>query len=123
MQKEQIKLTKFSSGAGWASKIGAKDLAQVLSKLNFNNKKDISGFESLDDCCIYPIGNKKSIIQTVDFFTPIVNDPFTFGQIAAANALSDIYAMGGEPLFALNIVGFPSSKFYQILMRLWVHIN
>ena len=69
-----------------------------------------SGFESLDDCCIYKLNEKQSIIQTVDFFTPIVNDPYTFGQIAAANSLSDIYAMGGEPLFALNIVAFPSDK-------------
>ena len=110
MQKEQIKLTMFSSGAGWASKIGAKDLAQVLSKLNFKNNKNSSGFESFDDCCVYPISKGKSIIQTVDFFTPIVNNPFTFGQIAATNALSDIYAMGGEPLFALNIVAFPTDK-------------
>ena len=81
-----------------------------MSKLNsFNNKKN-SGFEHFDDCAIYELNNSQSIIQTVDFFTPIVDDPYTFGQIAAANALSDIYAMGGIPLFALNIVAFPTDK-------------
>ena len=111
MNKEpKIKLTQYSSGAGWACKIGAKDLTQVLSKLNsFNINKSI-GFETFDDCSIYPINDKQSIIQSVDFFTPIVDDPYLFGQIAATNALSDIYAMGGKPLFALNIVGFPTEK-------------
>ena len=81
-----------------------------MSKLNFNKNNQESGFENFDDCGIYPINNEQSIIQTVDFFTPIVDDPYTFGQIAAANALSDIYAMGGKPLFALNIVAFPTDK-------------
>tara|TARA_Y100000590_G_scaffold465862_1_gene639426 strand:+ start:82 stop:1038 length:957 start_codon:yes stop_codon:yes gene_type:complete len=81
-----------------------------LSKLNFNNNHLESGFENFDDCAIYPINDKQSIIQTVDFFTPIVDDPYSFGQIAATNALSDIYAMGGKPLFALNIVAFPTDK-------------
>tara|TARA_X000001036_G_scaffold323891_1_gene302356 strand:- start:193 stop:1152 length:960 start_codon:yes stop_codon:yes gene_type:complete len=82
-----------------------------LSKLNIlNNNDKSSGFETFDDCSIYQINDKQSIIQTVDFFTPIVDDPYTFGQIAATNSLSDIYAMGGIPLFALNIVGFPSDK-------------
>jgi len=70
----------------------------------------IGGFSSFDDCGIYKINDKKSIIQTLDFFTPIVDDPYLFGQIAAANSLSDIYAMGGTPLFALNITAFPSEK-------------
>ena len=79
-----------------------------MSKLNNSSDSDTFGFEQFDDCAIYPIDEKKSIIQTVDFFTPIVDDPFTFGQIAACNSLSDIYAMGGKPLFALNIVAFPT---------------
>jgi len=79
-----------------------------LSKLNLLNNQNQSGFENFDDCAIYKINDKQSIIQTVDFFTPIVDDPYTFGQIAAANSLSDIYAMGGKPLFALNIVAFPT---------------
>ena len=69
-----------------------------------------SGFETFDDCSVYQINDRQSILQTVDFFTPIVDDPYTFGQIAATNSLSDIYAMGGTPLFALNIVGFPTDK-------------
>ena len=108
---KKIRLTEYSPGAGWACKLSANDLTQVLSKLKgFNHKTGSSGFESFDDCGIYRINNKQSIIQTVDFFTPIVDDPYIFGQIAAANSLSDIYAMGGVPLFALNIVGFPSEK-------------
>ena len=79
-----------------------------MSKLNGLNNDNQSGFNSFDDCGIYQINDKQSIIQTVDFFTPIVDDPYTFGEIAAANALSDIYAMGGKPLFALNIVAFPT---------------
>ena len=106
--KSNIKLTQYSSGAGWACKIPPKDLTQVLSKLNFVNNNSQSGFEDFDDCGVYPINNKESIIQTVDFFTPIVDDPYIFGQIAAANSLSDIFAMGGKPLFALNIAAFPT---------------
>ena len=66
------------------------------------------GFESSEDCAVFPLDEKNFLIQSVDFFTPIVDDPFTFGQIAATNSLSDIYAMGGKPLYALNIVEFPS---------------
>ena len=80
-----------------------------MSKLNsIGNSNSNSGFENFDDCSIYKINNKQSIIQSVDFFTPIVDDPYTFGLISAANSISDIYAMGGKPLFALNIVAFPS---------------
>ena len=107
---KKIKLTEFSPGAGWACKISANDLTQVLSKLNSLNINKSIGFETFDDCSIYPINDKQSIIQSVDFFTPIVDDPYLFGQIAATNALSDIYAMGGKPLFALNIVAFPTEK-------------
>jgi len=82
-----------------------------LSKLNslpLNNTE--SGFDNFDDCAIYKINENQSIIQTVDFFTPIVDEPYKFGLIAAANSLSDIYAMGGKPLFALNIVAFPTDS-------------
>ncbi len=77
---------------------------------NIIPNSSIKGFESFDDCGIYKMNEETSIIQTVDFFTPIVDDPYLFGQIAAANSLSDIYAMGGVPLFALNITAFPSDK-------------
>ena len=107
-----IKLTQLSSGAGWACKIGQEDLAEVLKNLNINEK-------DFDDCSIYDIDSKKAIIQSVDFFTPIVDDPYEFGQIAAANSLSDIYAMGAKPLFALNIAGFPSKDLdLSILSRI-----
>ena len=80
-----------------------------MGKLNLiNNSTSSSGFENFDDCSIYKINDKQSIIQSVDFFTPIVDDPYTFGLISAANSISDIYAMGGKPLFALNIVAFPT---------------
>ena len=110
--KKNIKLTEYSPGAGWACKISSKDLTQVLSKLNINSQKGTIGFENFDDCGIYQINEKQSIIQTVDFFTPIVDDPYLFGQIAATNSLSDIYAMGGKPLFALNIAAFPTEKLH-----------
>ena len=104
----KIKLTQYSHGAGWACKIGPKDLAQVLSNLkNENSEKVIVGFDENDDAAAVRISNDKLLVQSVDFFTPIVDDPYTFGQIAAANALSDIYAMGATPTFALNIFGFP----------------
>ena len=71
------------------------------------NDSVVVGFEGADDAAVVRLDDGKFIVQSVDFFTPIVDDPYQFGQIAAANALSDIYAMGGKPLFALNIVGFP----------------
>jgi selenide,water dikinase len=81
----------------------------VLSKLpKFENDKLIVGLETSDDACVYKINDDLAMIQTVDFFTPVVDDPYIFGQIAAANSLSDIYAMGGEPVIALNIIAFPN---------------
>ena len=106
-----IKLTSYSSGAGWACKINPKDLGKILEKLNENNLElpnNVIGYESSDDCSIYPIDNNNLLIQSLDFFTPIVDSPYDFGRIAAANSLSDIYAMGGKPIFALNITCFPT---------------
>ena len=108
---KNIKLTSYSSGAGWACKINPKDLGEILKKLDQTNLElgqNIVGYESSDDCSIYPIDNDNLLIQSVDFFTPIVDNPYNFGQIAAANSLSDIYAMGGKPIFALNITCFPT---------------
>jgi len=82
-----------------------------LSKINKQkNDNVIVDFEQSDDAAVIDIGNNKYLVQTVDFFSPIVDDPYTFGQIAAANSFSDIYAMGAKPLFALNIVGFPTKE-------------
>ena len=109
MSIKEIKLTQMTKASGWAAKIGPETLAQVLSKLpKFKNDKLIVGLETSDDACVYKINDDLAMIQTVDFFTPVVDDPFTFGQIAAANSLSDVYAMGGEPAIALNIIGFPN---------------
>jgi len=91
--------------------LSPKDLAQVLSNLPTPalNAHTI-GYESSEDCAVFPLENGQLLIQSVDFFTPIVDDPMTFGKIAAVNSLSDIYAMGGKPLFALNVAGFPSDE-------------
>ena len=85
-------------------------MVQVLNSLSelSPNYSGASGFQTSDDCAIYKLDSGETLLQTVDFFTPIVNKPFDFGRIAAANSLSDIYAMGGKPIFALNVVGFPS---------------
>jgi len=80
----------------------------VLGNLKVDLPEDTIGFESSEDCAVFPLDENHYLIQSVDFFTPIVDDPYTFGQIAAANSLSDIYAMGGMPLHALNIAEFPS---------------
>ena len=108
---KNIKLTSYSSGAGWACKINPKDLGEILEKLNENNfelPKNVVGYGSSDDCSVYPIDDNNLLIQSLDFFTPIVDNPYDFGRIAAANSLSDIYAMGGKPIFALNITCFPT---------------
>jgi len=80
----------------------------VLGNLKVDLPEETIGFESSEDCAVFPLDENHYLIQSVDFFTPIVDDPYTFGQIAAANSLSDIYAMGGMPLHALNIAEFPS---------------
>ena len=85
-----------------------EDLAQVLSELpNFDDPNLLVGAQTADDAAVYKLSDQLAIVQTVDFFTPVVDDPYLFGSIAAANALSDLYAMGAHPLMALNIVGFP----------------
>jgi selenide,water dikinase len=97
--------------------MGPDALAQVLRRVDFPVDKDklIVGLENGDDAAVYKLNDEDYLIQTVDFFTPVVDDPYLFGQIAATNALSDIYAMGGEPILALNIVGFPSCLDNRIL--------
>lgn len=108
----QLKLTTLSSKAGWGCKIGPEDLAQVLRYLPKGNKDDnlLVGMESSDDGSVYKLTEELALIQTVDFFTPIVDDPYMFGQIAAANSLSDVYAMGGVPKTVLNIVAYPMEE-------------
>ena len=104
-----IKLTSLSSKGGCGCKIGPADLAQVLRALPsaLPNPDLLVGLDTSDDAGVYRLNDETALVQTVDFFTPIVDDPYSFGQIAAANAISDVYAMGGKPLTALNIVAFP----------------
>ncbi|MBP5291234.1 MAG: selenide, water dikinase SelD [Lachnospiraceae bacterium] len=101
----EVKLTKLASCAGCGAKVGAGTLAKLLD--GFKTHTDprlIVGFDKSDDASVYVVDEETAIVQTTDFFPPIVDDPYLFGQIAAANALSDIYAMGGEPKLALNIM-------------------
>jgi len=91
--------------------LGPGDLSRALAALPYRtDPRLIVGRETFDDAGVFVLSDDLALVQTVDFFAPIVDDPYTFGQVAAANALSDVYAMGGEPLTALNIVGFPSGR-------------
>lgn len=108
---EEIKLTQFSKGAGCGCKIAPGVLENILkSNLKFEDKNLLVGYESKDDAAVYDIGNEEAIISTTDFFMPIVDDAKDFGMIAAANAISDVYAMGGRPLMAVAILGWPIEK-------------
>ena len=111
MELSDIRLTQYTHGLGCACKIRPQNLEQILKKIPIAHSDKIQvGFETADDAAVYRLSNDTSLVATVDFFTPIVDDPFDFGRIAAANSLSDIYAMGGTPLFALNIVAFPEKR-------------
>jgi selenide,water dikinase len=106
---KEIRLTQFSQGAGCGCKISPKVLTTILhSEMVFNvDPALLVGNEQRDDAAVYDLGNGSAIISTTDFFTPIVDDPYTFGRIAATNAISDVYAMGGKPLLAIAILGWP----------------
>ncbi len=113
---EKIKLTSLSKASGCAAKIGPGILAKVLEKLPKPTDPNLLvGTDTSDDAAVYKLSDDLAIIQTLDFFTPIVDDPYTFGAVAATNALSDIYAMGGTPITALNIVAFPETLDMEIL--------
>ena len=109
MTTEHIKLTEFSHGAGCGCKISPKLLKEILgTKLDsFVDSNLLVGHESSDDAAVYDLGDGRALISTTDFFMPIVDDPFDFGMIAGSNALSDVYAMGGKPLMAISIFGWP----------------
>src|ERR1700751_1308230 len=107
----EIKLTQYSKAAGCGCKIAPEALQQILSGLKTLPDKDLLvGNESNDNAAVYDIGNDQCVISTTDFFMPIVDDAFDFGRIAAANSLSDVYAMGGKPLMAIAILGWPIEK-------------
>ena len=106
-----IKLTKYTQGLGCACKLRPQELEKILKDIPVHNNPNILiDTKNSDDAAVYKINNETALVQTVDFFTPVVDRPYDFGAIAAANALSDIYAMGAKPIFALNIVGFPSAR-------------
>lgn len=109
---ENIKLTQFSHGGGCGCKIAPGVLEEILqSQLTFpDNKNLLVGNHSKDDAAVYDLGNGTAVISTTDFFMPIVNDAFDFGRIASANAISDVYAMGGKPIMAVAILGWPIDK-------------
>src|SRR5262245_34824966 len=118
-QSNALRLTQLSHGAGCACKLGPSELTQVLGNLtpyqDFNVLVDAS---TADDAAVYRIAHDRALVATVDFFTPIVDDPYDFGRIAAANSLSDVYAMGGRPLFALSVVSFPVKLGMDLLGRI-----
>ena len=114
-----IKLTKLASCAGCGAKVGAGTLVQLLE--GFRTHSDprlLVGYDRSDDASVYYLDENTALVQTTDFFPPIVDDPFLYGQIAAANAISDVYAMGGEPKLALNILCLPESMPREMVQEL-----
>lgn len=108
--EQDIKLTKLANCAGCGAKVGAGTLARLLDGLPVHADSNLLvGFDKSDDAAVYRVSDELALVQTVDFFPPIADDPFLFGQIAAVNALSDVYAMGGEPRIALNLLCVPKS--------------
>lgn len=114
-----MRLTELSRGSGCGCKIAPAHLQEILKsnqhKYTFENL--LVGYETSDDAAVYHLSDETNIISTTDFFTPIVDNPFHFGEIAAANAISDVYAMGGKPLMSLGILGFPIEKFETEIAR------
>ena len=116
IMKEKVQLTKLAPNCGCAAKVGPGTLAGVLGGLpKFCDPDLLVGTDTSDDAAVYRVSDDLALIQTLDFFTPVADDPYDFGQIAAANALSDVYAMGGTPKTALNIVAFPKDMDVEIL--------
>ena len=106
---EDIRLTKLAKCAGCGAKVGAGTLVKLLSDIKtVKDERLLVGYDKSDDASVYVINDDVAIVQTVDFFPPIVDDPYLFGQIAATNALSDVYAMGGSPRLAMNIMCIPN---------------
>src|SRR5919206_1429694 len=103
-----VALTSLSHGAGCGCKIGAADLRPIVAALpRPTDDRVLVGSDTSDDAGVFRLTDELALVQTVDFFTPIVDDPYAFGRIAAANALSDVYAMGATPVSALNLVAYP----------------
>lgn len=118
-ESSQVRLTEQVKAGGCASKLAPGSLTAVLSRLpRQHNENLLVGFETSDDAGVYRIADELALVQTVDFFTPMVDDAYTFGQIAAANALSDVYAMGGRPITALSMVCFPQTGDLDLLEQI-----
>lgn len=110
MAENEVKLTKLAKCAGCGAKVGAGVLAQLLDGIKVHSDPNLLvGFDKSDDASVYKVSDDLALVQTVDFFPPIADDPYLFGQIAATNALSDVYAMGGEPKLCLNIMAVPAN--------------
>src|SRR5688572_24868349 len=113
-----VALTSLSHGAGCGCKLPAAELHPIVAGLPRADSPDVLvGFDTADDAGVVRVRPDLALVQTVDFFTPIVDDPYDFGRIAATNALSDVYAMGGTPLSALNLVAFPLEKLGGDVLR------
>ncbi|MFM7901869.1 MAG: selenide, water dikinase SelD, partial [Bacteroidota bacterium] len=112
MDNQEIKLTSYSHGAGCGCKISPSILSEILKGNEFmpDHKGLLVGNHSRDDAAVWDLGNGQALIRTTDFFMPVVDDPFDFGRIAATNAISDVYAMGGNPVLAIAILGWPIDK-------------
>ena len=110
MAENEVKLTKLAKCAGCGAKVGAGVLAQLLEDIRVHQDPNLLvGFDKRDDASVYKVSDDLALVQTVDFFPPIADDPYLFGQIAATNALSDVYAMGGEPKLCLNVMAIPEN--------------
>ncbi len=123
MNKHPVSLTEYTSCGGCAAKLGPGELSHVLGCLPASvtgggSDKVLVGLPDRDDALVYRLCGSQALVQTVDFFPPIVDDPYTYGSIAAANATSDIYAMGGDVLWALNIVAFPQELPVEVLCNI-----
>jgi selenide,water dikinase len=116
---EKIRLTDFSHGGGCGCKIAPAVLSEILSSTPIRGlpKALMVGTETADDAAVYRLNDTQALVATTDFFTPIVDDPYDFGRIAATNAISDIYAMGGTPIMALAIVGMPLEKLPVLVIQ------
>src|SRR5215217_943512 len=118
MTLEAIPLTALAHGAGCGCKLGPEQLLPIVRALPAGDDPNLLvGASTADDAAVYRLSDELALVQTVDFFTPIVDDAYDFGRIAAANALSDVYAMGGRPLLAINLVGWPRSVLPDELLR------
>ena len=124
MTTQQVRLTSLANCAGCAGKAGIATLAQVLGPLQERFRAAdfpdlLVGLEGPDDAAVYRISDDLAIVETVDFFPPVVDDPYTYGAVAAANAMSDVYAMGGDVIFALQVAGFPEDQPAEVLAEIF----